>query len=128
MSNFIHSSKTKPSSNVEKDKFYGIISDYDFVDKENNPRINEEDDNRVLAKIKYKVNGQAKFLIKLDNSKRLFNPASPLPENKRNQLLEQYSIDSSNFKEVSKKVFDYYVTFLRTSNPSWIHNAEREDF
>lgn len=128
MSNFIHSSKTKPSSNVEQDKFYGIISDYDFVDKENNPRINEEDDNRVLAKIKYKVNGQAKFLIKLDNSKRLFNPASPLPENKRNQLLEQYSIDSSNFKEVSKKVFDYYVTFLRTSNPSWIHNAEREDF
>lgn len=128
MSDFIHTNTTKLTANTEEDKFYGIISNYDFVDNDNNPRISNEDDNRVLAKIKYKLNGHAKFLVKLDNAKRLFNPTSPLSENRKNQLLEQYSVDSSNFREVSKKVFDYYITFLRTSNPSWIHNAEREDF
>jgi hypothetical protein len=128
MSDFIYTNTTKLNSNTEQDKFYGIISNYDFVDQDNNPRISKENDERVLAKVKYKINGHAKFLVKLDNAKKLFNPTSPLSENRKNQLLEQYSVDSSNFREVSKKVFDYYITFLRTSNPSWIHNAEREDF
>lgn len=118
----------KSSGPNEQDKFYGVIQDYDFVDKENNPRISSEKDNRVLAKIKYKQNGKEKFLIKIDNSKKLFNPALPLSENKKDKLLDQYGADSSSFKEVSKKVFEYYITFLRTSNQSWIHNAEREDF
>jgi hypothetical protein len=124
---FIHN-QSSSSKTKQEDKFYGIIQNYDFIDKDNNPRINSEQDLRVLAKIKVKNNGQEKFLIKLDNNKKLYNPSSPLPENKKNRLLEQYGADSVPFKEVSKKVFEYYMTFLRTSNPSWIHNAEREDF
>jgi hypothetical protein len=119
---------SKNTTSKSDDKFYGIIQDYDFVDKENNPRINLEKDPRVLAKIKYKADGKEKFLIRIDNSKKLFNPSLPLSENKRDKLLEQYGADSSCFKEVSQRVFDYYVTFLRTANQSWIHNAEREDF
>jgi hypothetical protein len=119
---------SKNTTSKNDDKFYGIIQDYDFVDKENNPRINLEKDPRVLAKIKYKADGKEKFLIRIDNSKKLFNPSLPLSENKRDKLLEQYGADSSCFKEVSQRVFDYYVTFLRTANQSWIHNAEREDF
>ncbi len=125
--NFIYT-PSKNTISKNDDKFYGIIQDYDFVDKENNPRINLEKDPRVLAKIKYKADGKEKFLIRIDNSKKLFNPSLPLSENKRDKLLEQYGADSSCFKEVSQRVFDYYVTFLRTANQSWIHNAEREDF
>jgi len=112
---FIHNQSINPKTNQEN-KFYGIIQDYDFMDKENNPRINSEKDSRVLAKIKIKNGGQEKFLIKLDNNKKLYNPSSPLPENKKNRLLEQYGADAVPFKEVSKKVFEYYMTFLRTSN------------
>jgi hypothetical protein len=36
--------------------------------------------------------------------------------------------NSDSFKEVSRKVFDFYLSFLRTSNISWINHAEREDF
>ena len=125
---FIYSQVNNTLKANKEDKFYGIIQDYDFVDKENNPRIKIEKDSRVLAKIKYKADGKEKFLIRIDNSKKLFNPSLPLSENKRDKLLEQYGADSSCFKEVSQRVFDYYVTFLRTANQSWIHNAEREDF
>lgn len=116
-----------PSKKLE-DQFYSTIQDYDFIDQDNNPRISSESDNRVLAKIKYKSNNKEKYLIKIDNNKKLYNPMSPLSENRENQLLNQYMESSNTFMEVSKKVFDYYLTFLRTSNPSWIHNAEREAY
>ena len=114
------------SAEKQNDKFYGAIQDYDFIDSDNNPRINTESDKRVLAKIKYRTNNKEKYLIKIDNTKKMFNPLSPLSENKNNKLLDQYAANSDTFTEVSRKAFDYYLTFLRTSNPSWIHNAERE--
>jgi hypothetical protein len=127
--NFIYNPNIQLSKKIEStDCFYGIISDYDFVDTDNNPRINKEIDTRVLAKIKYRDNGNKKYLIKIDNNKKLFNPSSPLSENKKNYLLDQYEADKSNFKEVSERVFSNYLKFLKTSNPSWILNAEREDF
>lgn len=128
MNNYIYSNPSKQTKGSEKDKYYSIIQDYDFMDDDNNPRVESESDKRVLAKTKYKPNGQPKYLIRIDNYKKLYNPSSPLSENKQNKLLDQYKADASAFKEVSQKVFDYYLTFLKTSNPSWIHNAEREDF
>lgn len=126
--NFIYSDPNKPSNIDNIDMYYGLIEDYDFIDSDNNPRIKVENDSRVLAKIKFRANGTQKFLVKIDNAKKLYNPSSQLSENKQRTLLDQYSGSQNNFKEVSQKVFDLYITFLRTSNPLWINNAEREAF
>jgi hypothetical protein len=115
--NFIYTVSKNSKTNKE-DKFYGIIQDYDFVDKENNPRINIEKDPRVLAKIKYKADGKEKFLIRIDNSKKLFNPSLPLSENKRDKLLEQYGADSSCFKEVSQSNWSNICSVSPSTNMS----------
>jgi hypothetical protein len=124
LTNFIHNHI--PEKLLEDDRFYGTIKEYDFIDKENNPRIKSEDDSRIMAKAKYRKNNSVKYLIRIDNIKHFYNPLSPLAENSKNNIF----IDETEikFKEVSRSVFDMYITFLRTLNAAWIRNAEREEF
>lgn len=126
--NFLHTSIKDKEKILENSKFFTTKIDCDFFDEENNPRLNKEEDKKVLAKLKYKQDNTYKYLIKIDNNKKLFNPKIDLSDNKRNNLSNQYFSQSSSFKEVSKKAFDYYLTFLRTSNVLWLNSAQREDF
>jgi hypothetical protein len=126
MESFIHQHKKKTAPVLDS-AYYGSIKNYDFVDEDNNPRIKEEQDSRVLAKIKTKDDGSKKYLIRLDNLKKLYDPTLDMSENKSTNL---FDIDGAEipFKEVNKKTFNLYLSFLRTMNTSWIRNAEREDF
>ena len=92
----------------------------DFIDDNNCPRINQDNDNKVLAKKKTRENGSTRYSIKLDSSSRkLFNP-----------LLYNINAKLENikpvFKSVNSKTFNLYITFLKTKNQSWLLNAERE--
>lgn len=109
------------------DCFFCLLKDKDFVDDNNNPRSKTEQGTKVLAKIKHKPNGVSKYLIRIDASKKLFNPTLDLPEIKNIKMLHSISGQQMQFKEVNKKTFDLYLMFLKTDNPSWIFNAERED-
>jgi|688.fasta_scaffold222248_3 hypothetical protein len=119
-------SHTKKS--IQENCYYCQIGFQDFIDKENNPRIKEENNNKVIAKIKFKDNNQPKYLIRLDNNKKLFNPNLQNEAKGKNKPIDLFIPNSDSFKEVSKKVFDFYLNFLRTSNNLWINHAEREDF
>lgn len=125
---FIHNHKKNITQSIIQDKYYATIKDYDFVDEENNPRIDSENDTRIMAKSKIRKDSTVKYLIRINNMKQLYNPTTPLPENQKSGLLKQDGGDSIQFKEVSKSSFDMYITFLRTMNPMWIRNAEREGF
>lgn len=125
---FIHKHDTNQASADIEDKFYGTIKNYDFIDQNNNPRVNNENDTRIMAKIKLRQDKTHKYLVRLNNIKQFYNPTTPLPENQKNVLLRQEGGDIIQFKEISKSSFDMYVTFLRTMNPMWIRNAEREGF
>jgi hypothetical protein len=124
---FIHS-HTKTTNNNIEDKYYTTIKDYDFIDNENNPRIKNENDYRIMAKSKIRKDTTIKYLIRTNNIKQFYNPTTPLPENQKSELLKQDGGDNIQFKEVSKSSFDMYITFLRTMNTMWIRNAEREGF
>lgn len=124
MNNFIH--EHKKNDLAEINNYYCSIDSYDFIDKENNPRVKNEDDARVLAKAKSRPDKTIKYLVRIDNIKNLYNPLLPLSENKQSTLYTDKAYIA--FKEVSKPVFDMYITFLRTLNPVWIRNAEREGF
>lgn len=123
---FIHEQIHKKLN--DSDSFYSTIKDYDFIDNENNPRIKEEIDDRVMAKKKYRTDKSYKYLIRLNNIKSFYNPLTVLPENKSNRLLSVSDDKSPTFKEVNKNIFDMYLIFLKTLNPAWIRNAEREGF
>jgi hypothetical protein len=125
---FIHKHETNQINADLKDKFYSSIKDYDFIDDNNNPRTNNENDTRTMAKIKLRQDKTNKYLVRMNNIKQLYNPTVSLPENQKNVLLRQEGGDVIQFKEVSKSSFDMYITFLRTMNPMWIRNAEREGF
>lgn len=124
---FIYNQVSKKKTTKEN-LYYSQIGFQDFVDNENNPRIKEENDQRVLAKIKYKDNTQPKYLIKLDHNKNLLNPTIQNTSKGKNKTIDLFLPNNDSFKEVSRKVFDFYLSFLRTSNVSWINHAEREDF
>lgn len=123
---FIFTQKNSTKQDINQDKFFCLLEDKDFIDDQNNPRSKTEDD-KVLAKIKYKPNGVAKYLIRIDDTKKLFNPTLDLPETKNIKLLHSIGQEKIIFKEVNKKAFDFYLMFLKTTNASWILNAERED-
>lgn len=123
---FIFTQKNSTKQDINQDKFFCLLEDKDFIDDQNNPRSKTED-GKVLAKIKYKPNGVAKYLIRIDDTKKLFNPTLDLPETKNIKLLHSIGQEKIIFKEVNKKAFDFYLMFLKTTNASWILNAERED-
>lgn len=124
---FIHNQPNKKRK-TKDNQYYSQIGFQDFVDEDNNPRIVEENNEKVLAKVKVKDNGQNKYLIRLDYNKKLFNPSLQNETKGKNKPIDLFIPNSDSFKEVSKKVFDFYLSFLRTSNTAWIDHAEREDF
>lgn len=100
---------------------YTFIGFEDFIDDNNYPRINQDNDTRVLAKKKIRENGSVRYSIKLDSSsRRLFNP-----------LVYDINAKLQNikpvFKSVNHKTFNLYIVFLKTKNQAWLLNAEREN-
>lgn len=107
-------------------EYYTIIDKEDYLDENNNPRIKADSDPRICAK-KIISNSKLKFLIKIDNSGKFYNPLSPVSSIKNLKLMSSISLEHK-FKEVNYKTFDMYISFLRSKNQAWLNNAEREDF
>lgn len=105
---------------------YTIIDQHNFIDNDNNPRLSE-DSNRVYAKKIIKNNTQ-KYLIKVDNTNKFYNPLSPVSSIKPTKILQTISIPKNQFKQVNQEIFSMYLNFLRSKNEAWLHNAERENY
>lgn len=103
-----------------EDKLYTIWGMEDFVDDEGNTRQNKETKD-TFAKI---LNG--KHLIKIGLDNRVYNPLGLFSEGSSNKVLAKIGKNEFNFKRVSPKVFDLYISFLRTKNIAWLNNANRE--
>lgn len=103
-----------------EDKLYTIWGMEDFVDDEGNTRQNKETKD-TFAKI---LNG--KHLIKIGLDNRVYNPLGLFSEGSSNKVLAKIGKNEFNFKRVSPKVFNLYISFLRTKNIAWLNNANRE--
>lgn len=97
---------------------YTVLGKEDFIDKNNNGRVNDPDDPKVLAQKTIRDDGSIKYSIRTDLNRKIYNPI----------LIDVHSINKTNskFKTVNTKAFEYYLSFLRTKNQSWLFNAERE--
>jgi hypothetical protein len=117
-------SPNSPQLENKQYEFYTIVGQHDFLDKEENPRVNN-DGNNVYAK-KSMSSSKTRYWIKVGTYGKIFNPIGLYSEGTANKFVAKIGKKIWEFKEVNQKVFDMYVNFLRTKNIAWINNAERE--
>jgi len=127
MDNFIYSPKNMSLDNIQSgNEFYCIRGEEDFIDSNNNPRCNSENNDKVLAKKIVRDDGIIKYTIKLDNNGKIFNPMSIYGATKISSFLDRVCRAQNKYKEVNLKAFNMYLSFLKTKNIAWLNNAERE--
>jgi hypothetical protein len=127
MDNFIFEQKNIDEIEVNsQNEYYCISGSEEFLDKDRNPRVSTESDNRVLAKKIFRDDGSFRMSIKLTNNGKIQNPMSIYGQEKQSSFLDRVCRSQNRFKEVNMKVFNMYINFLRTKNVAFLHNAERE--
>lgn len=112
--------------NSSKNEYYALVGTGDYVDSSNNTRVNTNDTNKILAKKILREDGSTRYLIKITNAGKLYNPISIYGQEKTNTFLDRVCKTESKFRDVNAKAFNLYLSFLNTKNLSYLHNAERE--
>jgi hypothetical protein len=80
----------------------------------------------TLAKIVSTTN-KVRYLIKADHLGKLYNPLGMYTEGRpHNKQLKHAGKEDYSYSEVNHKVFMFYLSFLKTKNQAYLHNAERE--
>lgn len=122
MSEFsINTSKELDNKQAE---YYTIIGKHDFIDSEKNPRLHN--DTHDACAMKLIGSTSTKFFIKTGLYGKIFNPIGMYSEGTSHKSLSKSGKKLWNFTQVNSKIFDMYITFLKTKNKAWLSNAERE--
>lgn len=101
-------------------KYYTSLGSGDYIDEEGNARQTEQQDN-TFAKSK-----SGNFFIKVGPDNRAYNPIGMFSEGQYNKILSRIGKKEFNFKKVNKRVFELYLSFLKTNNLAWLNNTNRE--
>jgi hypothetical protein len=116
----------RPPTNQNKNQteFYTLIGHHEYIDEQNNPRVNKDKPNVCAKKI---VSDQStKFFIKTGIYGKIYDPIGLYSEGTAAKFLARAGKKAWEFKQVNSKVFEMYLSFLRTKNKAWLTNAERE--
>lgn len=117
---FVVRDRKLPQQELQENTFYTVWGMEDFVDDDGNMRQKNETKD-TFAKV---VNG--KYLIKVGLDNRVYNPIGMFSEGSSNKVLAKIGKNEFNFKKVNSRVFNFYLSFLRTKNIAWLNNANRE--
>ena len=101
---------------------YTIYYDGCKLDEQNNALSPNEQHTYAKLNISY---GNKKYLIRIDNLGKLYNPISHRTESKKNI---HFNNKNNRFSAVSEKIFEIYLKFLRTKKTLWLTLAERERY
>ena len=112
--------KTQQQEEAKSSEFYTVFGMEDYIDDDGNPRQKKEKQN-TFAKA-----ADGKYFVKIGIDNRVYNPIGMYSEGQHNKMLQKIGKKQFNFKRVNKKVYDLYVSFLRTKNLAWLNNADRE--
>lgn len=122
MDNIFQSNKENKSEKIYE--FYTIIGKHKFLDKDKNPRLENENDDTFAKKIM--VDNNIKYYIKIGTYGKIYNPIGLFSEGTANKFISKIGKKAWQFKEVNFKIFNMYINFLKTKNTAWLNNAERE--
>jgi uncharacterized protein YbcV (DUF1398 family) len=120
-------------SEIVDNKYYTLMDQQDFLDKDNNPCSNEESDviyaKAILNKKPKHIADNKKYYsyyVMLNPKNELYNPVQIHSSIKaKSKFVDKVCKTEWFFKEVDKSVFDTYIDFLRTKNLRLLHKANR---
>lgn len=128
----------KPSKAENKSALYCLVGNEDFIDDDGNPRINSEDNPKIMAKsVANKPSKhmgttdkmQLRFYIRTKQNNIIYNPVtieSKVKDKETFDFINNTCKGGISFTEVSQSIFDKYVSFLKTKNTRWLNAAQRE--
>lgn len=122
--NYIY--QNQKDKNQISNEYYTLMGLEDYIDDNNNPRLEKVDNENVFAKKTIRDNSSVRYSIRLSKDGKIFNPVSMYGKENNSTFLDRICRASGKFKDVSYKTFDMYINFLKTKNIAWLHNAERE--
>lgn len=110
--------------NDKQQYYYTVVGKQDSFDEDENP-ILEKNTSEALAK-KTVSSVKTRYFIKTGPYGKIFNPIGIFSEGRSNKFLRQTGKPEWEFTEVNQRVFNLYLSFLRTKNVAYINLAERE--
>jgi hypothetical protein len=125
MDNFIFQQQPNKLE-VLQTNLYTSPDQADFLDEDDFPRTLNPHNKNITAKKIIKRDAPPKYSIRIGLNNKLFNPLSIYGKEKDSTFLDTVCRANDRFIDVNLKVFELYLSFLKTKNISWLHNAERE--
>lgn len=80
---------------------------------------------KVVMQILDRDNTRLVFFVRMDGTSALYDPWG-IDEGRAARLDQHKGAEQWRFTKVSKKVFEQYLSFLKTHNPAHLHNAQRD--
>lgn len=120
-----HQNQQSATVSDKKIQYFTILGDHNFIDDNNRPRANNENE-FVVAKTIQNNNNPLRYYVKVGTHGKLYNPIGMFSEGNNNKFLAKIGRKEWEFKEVNQQIFDLYINFLTTKNIAWLNNAERE--
>lgn len=115
----------KVHKNQQSELYFTVSGKEDYTDDDGMPRVSDAKNKHIYAKKIHRDDGSIRYSVKLSTNGKLYNPISMYSQDDSPKFLERVCRED-RFKNVSYKIFDMYLNFLRTKNPAWLYNAERE--
>lgn len=122
MSDIFH--PKKQNETTKQTMYYTIVGKQTGFDEDNNPTV-DENSTDVLAK-KTVSDNRSRFYIKIGPFGKIYNPIGIFSEGRGNKYLKKAGKEEWPFEEVNNRVFNLYLSFLRTKNQAHLNMAERE--
>ena len=132
MTNIYHSQQNK-----FEEQYFCMLGDEDFLDEYDNPRIQNEDNSKIAAKIVLNKkprqvienNLSKSYFIKVNPSLQVFNPVqtlSTVKDKTQSHFINKVCKNEWFFKEVDVMVFNKYLNFLKLKNIKLLKDIERD--
>ena len=114
-----------PETSVKNTLLYTVRGREDFVDDDGFFQINFEPvDTAKRNPYVHAIKHQKRFLVKLGENGKLFNPYGPFSEGMETK--QRVGRPTWKFINTTENNFNQYITFLKTKNEVFLKNAERE--
>ena len=116
-------------------KYYTTFQYQEFVDDDEFYRLSKDGD-KVFAKVmkgglsrdmRNSNPAQYKYYVRGNNGKKLYNPFPKYSvSDNKSSFLDKVCKGDQQFIEVTKSVFEKYITFLKTESNQYLTSAQRE--
>jgi len=124
---------SKKEMSEETFNVYTMVGKHEWLDEEGFPRLSTEREHDVDAYAKSvtyqkadNTGDKTHYLAKRGRHGKLYNPFGMYTEGTAGHERRHTGRPEWTFQRINERTFNFYINFLRTKNPAWLHNAERE--